>query len=62
MPLHDFFLRRKLASTNATPEEKPFLEPGSLQFYMAVAGRLQRLIKLPPQCDIHEWLATNCEY
>lgn len=52
---------RKLTSTNATPEEKPFLEPGALQYYIAVAGRLSRLTRLPPQCDINEWLATNSE-
>ena len=27
-----------------------------------VVGKLPSLSKLPPRTDVHEWLATNCEY
>ena len=52
----------KSTSSSSVDEKKPlFLEPGSLEIYHTVAGKLHHLSRLPPKTDIHEWLATNCE-
>ena len=53
-------------ATQANDQERKqlaeFLEPVSLRIYPMVAGKLPSLSKLPPRTDVHEWLATNCEY
>ena len=54
---------QKTTSASSIDDKKPlFLEPGSLVVYHTVAGKLHHLSKLPPKTDIHEWLATNCEF
>lgn len=55
------YINRKSINNTVTDEKRQFLESNSLQIYPAVAGQLHRLSRLPPQTDIHEWLATNCE-
>lgn len=52
----------KKAHQSSIEEKKHFLEPDAITMIPAAAGKLQQLIRLPPQTDIHEWLATNCEY
>lgn len=56
------FGRGGKSSSNSTSEDrKPqFLEPSALAIYPMIVGKLQRLSRLPPRTDIHEWLATNC--
>ena len=62
-PTHLPSHKHRKAQSNSISEEKkpPFLERGALAIYPTVAGKLQRLTRLPPRTDIHEWLATNCE-
>lgn len=52
----------KTHSSNSIGEKKAlFLEQDSLLIFRnpIIAGNLQRLSQLPPQTDIHEWMATN---
>ena len=58
---HPPYSKPKTPHGSAADKRMVFLEPESLVINDAVAGKLQHFARLPPQSDVNEWLATNCE-